>query len=81
MEVKVPRRLSSIYLEGAVNEVRDELVEMQGRIGELGRVMAKFVTSSVYYVIPHAVQAISTHTNVSFGIHAQTSLVHPFGTR
>ncbi|KAI0274524.1 hypothetical protein BGY98DRAFT_1178355 [Russula aff. rugulosa BPL654] len=32
-------------LEGTVNEMRDDLVEIQGYIGELGREMAKFATS------------------------------------
>jgi hypothetical protein len=46
--VKVPPRLSNHppwrQWRGR-NEMRDELVEMQGRIGELGREMARFATS------------------------------------
>ncbi|KAI9507111.1 hypothetical protein F5148DRAFT_1015458 [Russula earlei] len=65
-------------LDGTVNEMRDELVEMQGRIGELGREMAKFVTSSaILSATPSRIsaQAVSTapQTNSSFAIHAQTS--------
>ena len=65
-------------LEGVVNEMRDELVEMQGRIGELGREMAKFATSpGMLSTMPSRVsaQAVSTapQTNSSFAIHAQTS--------
>ena len=65
-------------LEGSVNEMRDELVEMQGRIGELGREMAKFATSpGMLSTMPSRVsaQAVSTapQTNSSFAIHAQTS--------
>ena len=68
----------SSALEGAVNEMRDELVEMQGRIGELGREMAKFATSpGMLSTMPSRVsaQAVSTapQTNSSFAIHAQTS--------
>ena len=36
---------SSSALEGTMNEMRDELMEMQGRIGELGHKVVKFVTS------------------------------------
>ena len=69
---------SSSALEGSVNDMRDELMEMQGRIGELGREVAKFVTSpSVLSTMPTRVsaQAVSTapQTNSSFAIHAQTS--------
>jgi hypothetical protein len=65
-------------LEGTVNEMRDELMEMQGRIGELGREMAKFATSpGMLSTMPTRVsaQAVSTapQTNSSFAIHAQTS--------
>jgi len=69
---------SSSALEGTVNDMRDELMEMQGRIGELGREVAKFVTSpAVLSTMPSRVsaQAVSTapQTNSSFAIHAQTS--------
>jgi len=69
---------SSSALEGSVNEMRDELMEMQGRIGELGREVARLVTSpSVLSTMPTRVsaQAVSTapQTNSSFAIHAQTS--------
>jgi hypothetical protein len=69
---------SSSALEGTVNDMRDELMEMQGRIGELGREVAKFVTSpAVLSTMPTRVsaQAVSTapQTNSSFAIHAQTS--------
>ena len=69
---------SSSFLEGSVNEMRDELMEMQGRIGELGREMAKFATSpGMLSTMPSRVsaQAVSTapQTNSSFAIHAQTS--------
>jgi hypothetical protein len=65
-------------LEGTVNQMRDELMEMQGRIGELGREMAKFATSpGILSTMPSRVsaQAVSTapQTNSSFAIHAQTS--------
>ena len=65
-------------LEGTVNQMRDELMEMQGRIGELGREMAKFATSpGILSTAPSRVsaQAVSTapQTNSSFAIHAQTS--------
>ncbi|KAH9060243.1 hypothetical protein EDB87DRAFT_1790250, partial [Lactarius vividus] len=65
-------------LEGSVNEMRDELMEMQGRIGELGREVAKLVTiPAVLSSTPSRVsaQAVSTapQTNSSFAIHAQTS--------
>ncbi|KAH9034363.1 hypothetical protein EDB83DRAFT_2678127 [Lactarius deliciosus] len=65
-------------LEGSVNEMRDELMEMQGRIGELGREVAKLVTTpAVLSSAPSRVsaQAVSTapQTNSSFAIHAQTS--------
>jgi hypothetical protein len=68
----------SSVLEGSVNEMRDELVEMQGRIGELGREMAKFATApGMLSTMPSRVsaQAVSTapQTNSSFAIHAQTS--------
>ena len=68
----------SSSLEGNVNEMRDELMEMQGRIGELGREMAKFATSpGMLSTMPSRVsaQAVSTapQTNSSFAIHAQTS--------
>ncbi len=59
--------------------MRDELVEMQGRISELGREMAKYVTSpaGMPSTMPLRVstQAVSTapQTNSSFAIHAQTS--------
>jgi len=58
--------------------MRDEFVEMQGRIGELGREMAKFATSpGMLSTMPSRVsaQAVSTapQTNSSFAIHAQTS--------
>ena len=36
---------SSSALEGTMNEMQDELMEMQGRIGELGHKVVKFVTS------------------------------------
>ena len=36
---------SSSALEGTMNEMRDELMEMQGRISELGHKVVKFVTS------------------------------------
>ena len=36
---------SSSALEGTMNEMRDELMEMQGHIGELGHKVVKFVTS------------------------------------
>ena len=69
---------SSSVLEGTVSEMRDELMEMQGRIGELGREVAKFVTSpGILSTMPSRVsaQAVSTapQTNSSFAIHAQTS--------
>ncbi|KAH9983382.1 hypothetical protein BJV74DRAFT_777130, partial [Russula compacta] len=69
---------ASSALEGTVNEMRDELVEMQGRIGELGREVAKFATSpAILSTTPSRVsaQAVSTapQTNSSFAIHAQTS--------
>ena len=65
-------------LEENVNQMRDELMEMQGRIGELGREMAKFATSpGILSTMPSRVsaQAVSTapQTNSSFAIHAQTS--------
>jgi hypothetical protein len=65
-------------LEESVNEMRDELVEVQGRIGELGREVAKLVTApAVLSSLPSRVsaQAVSTapQTNSSFAIHAQTS--------
>ena len=65
-------------LEGTVTEMRDELMEVQGRIGELGREMAKFATSpGILSTMPSRVsaQAVSTapQTNSSFAIHAQTS--------
>ena len=68
----------SSALEGTVNEMQDELLEMQGRIGELGREVAKFATSpAVLSTLPSRVsaQAVSTapQTNSSFAIHAQTS--------
>ncbi|KAH9164375.1 hypothetical protein EDB89DRAFT_2141389 [Lactarius sanguifluus] len=68
----------SSALEGSVNEMRDELMEMQGRIGELGREVAKLVTTpAVLSSAPSRVsaQAVSTapQTNSSFAIHAQTS--------
>ena len=65
-------------LEGSVSEMRDELLEVQGRIGELGREMAKLVTApAILSSLPSRVsaQAVSTapQTNSSFAIHAQTS--------
>ena len=65
-------------LEGTVGEMRDELMEMQGRIGELGREVAKLVTApAILSSMPSRVsaQAVSTapQTNSSFAIHAQTS--------
>ena len=68
----------SSSLEGTVNQMRDELMEMQGRIGELGREMAKYATSpGILSTMPSRVsaQAVSTapQTNSSFAIHAQTS--------
>lgn len=65
-------------LEGAVNEMRDELMEMQGRVGELGREVARLVTTpAILSSLPSRVsaQAVSTapQTNSSFAIHAQTS--------
>ncbi|KAF8265667.1 hypothetical protein EI94DRAFT_1685323 [Lactarius quietus] len=68
----------SSALEGSVNEMRDELMEMQGRIGELGREVAKLVTApAILSSTPSRVsaQAVSTapQTNSSFAIHAQTS--------
>jgi hypothetical protein len=71
-------RVDEPPLEGAVNQMRDELMEMQGRIGELGREMAKFATSpGIISTMPSRVsaQAVSTapQTNSSFAIHAQTS--------
>ena len=68
----------SSVLEGTVNEMRDELLEMQGRIGELGREVAKLVTTpAILSSLPSRVsaQAVSTapQTNSSFAIHAQTS--------
>ncbi len=68
----------SSALEGTVNEMRDDLMEMQGRIGELGREVAKLVTSpAILSTMPSRVsaQAVSTapQTNSSFAIHAQTS--------
>jgi hypothetical protein len=65
-------------LEGTVNQMQDELMEMQGRIGELGREMAKFATTpGILSTMPSRVsaQAVSTapQTNSSFAIHAQTS--------
>ncbi|KAI0293637.1 hypothetical protein B0F90DRAFT_1762074 [Multifurca ochricompacta] len=68
----------SAALEVTVNEMRDEFMEMQGRIGELGREVAKLVISPVTLSsTPSRVsaQAVSTapQTNSSFAIHAQTS--------
>jgi hypothetical protein len=65
-------------LEESVNEMRDELMEVQGRISELGREVAKLVTApAVLSSLPSRVsaQAVSTapQTNSSFAIHAQTS--------
>ena len=65
-------------LEGSVNEMRDELMEMQGRIGELGREVARLVTTPAVLSSPPSrvsAQAVSTapQTNSSFAIHAQTS--------
>jgi hypothetical protein len=68
----------SSALEGTVTEMRDELMEMQGRIGELGREVARLVTApAILSSMPSRVsaQAVSTapQTNSSFAIHAQTS--------
>jgi hypothetical protein len=65
-------------LEGSVSEMRDELMEVQGRISELGREVARLVTApAVLSSLPSRVsaQAVSTapQTNSSFAIHAQTS--------
>jgi hypothetical protein len=65
-------------LEGSVNEMRDELMEVQGRISELGREVAKLVTAPAILSSPPSrvsAQAVSTapQTNSSFAIHAQTS--------
>ncbi|GJE93450.1 hypothetical protein PsYK624_096090 [Phanerochaete sordida] len=43
--VAVHRTGEPATLEAAIGEVRDELAEVQGRIGELGREMAKMVTA------------------------------------
>ncbi|KAI0251515.1 hypothetical protein BJV78DRAFT_1210251 [Lactifluus subvellereus] len=74
----VSRTSEPSVLEGSVNEMRDELLEVQGRIGELGREMARLVTApAVLSTLPSRVsaQAVSTapQTNSSFAIHAQTS--------
>jgi hypothetical protein len=70
--------IESPSLEGTVNEMRDELTEMQGRIGELGCEMAKFATSPGMLSTTSSsvsAQAMSTapQTNSSFAIQAQTS--------
>src|SRR6266436_2036289 len=60
--------------------MRDELVEMQGRISELGQGMAKYATSAgMLSTMPSRVltQAVTVstapQTNSSFAIHTQTS--------
>ena len=78
MEGKAPRRLTS-HLAGTVNKMRDELVETQGRIDELGCKMAKFVTSPgmLSTMSPRvSAQAVFTgpQTNSSFAIHADEPL-------
>ncbi|KAF8495475.1 hypothetical protein F5888DRAFT_1890539 [Russula emetica] len=51
----------------------DELVEMQGRIGELGREMAKFATSpGMLSTMPQTVSTAPQNKS-SFAIHAQMS--------
>jgi hypothetical protein len=53
-----------------LNEMRDKLVEMQGRISEPGREMAKFTTSSGML----STMLLRAQTNSSFAIHADELL-------
>jgi hypothetical protein len=72
MQVRAHRRSRHPPWRG-LNEMRDKLVEMQGRIGELGEMVKSTTSPSMPSHV--SVQAVSTapQTNTSFAMHEQTS--------
>ncbi|KAL4251061.1 hypothetical protein ABKN59_006210 [Abortiporus biennis] len=63
----VPQQTGDLSTFEALREVRDELAEVQGRIGELGREMAKLVTS------PNNLSSGPSRTPASLGRAPSTS--------